>query len=229
MTLALKNPVYKIESPHSLRKLAEWDHGKMELESIVCPINEGHQRSGRRLTNLHIVLPDGEVEDFVWTWYSECLILESTLELLRSSSLTGFYVKPVQARFEKSTATPPKLWELVVTGWAGMAKPKSGIRFDESKSCPVCGHLKYTGLTNANELIDESKWDGSDFFMVWPLPRFVLVTERVVRLVREAELSGVSILPVSKLKPTDSFGPGRLSYWMPDARARELGEPLGIY
>jgi hypothetical protein len=174
-------------------------------------------------------LPDGDVEDFVWTWYSECLVQDRTLELLRSSGLTGFELKPVKARFKKSTGRPPRLWEMVVTGWAGMAKPESGIHLDESKSCPACGHLRYTGLINARQLIDETEWDGSDFFMVWPIPRFIFVSEAVVRLFRERGLTGVEVVPVAKLESMDGFAPGRLSYYMPEPRARAIGEPLGIY
>jgi hypothetical protein len=32
-------------------------------------------------------------------------------------------------------------------------------------------------------------WDGSDFFMVWPLPRFIFVTEKAKNVVERAGLS----------------------------------------
>src|SRR5215470_11818389 len=89
---------------NSQRRLAEWDHEKMEhwCEIITCPIDSGHQHSGKRLINLNVVLQDGAVEDFVWTRYSECLVQERTLELLRSNGFTGFEVKPVNSRFVDS-------------------------------------------------------------------------------------------------------------------------------
>jgi len=213
------------------RKLAEWDHDKMEsaLEVIKCPKDPGHQRGGKRLTNLSVVLPNGEVQDFIWTWQSECIMQARTLEILRSNGLTGFEVKPVVARFRKSIRRPPPLWELVVTEWAGCAKPESGIHLNDQASCHTCAHLKYTGLSNPRELIDKKVWDGSDFFMVWPLPRYVFVSERVVKTLQDHHLTGVQIVSASDLKMTDGFTPGRLRYYMPDARARELGEPLGIY
>ena len=202
----------------------------MKLESISCPISEGHRHAGRRINDLSVILPDGEVEDFVWTWYSECLVQDHTLKLLQARGLTGFEVKPVTARFKKSAAEPPLLWELVLTGWAGMANSASGLHFDQKKSCDACGHLTYTGLLHPESLIDANTWDGSDFFMVWPFPRFVFVTERVVGVLGEHHLAGVRILPASEFKPaSDEFSPGRLSYSMPRERARALGEPLGIY
>ncbi len=95
-----------------------------------CPDHANHQRGGRRLKDLSVVLPDSQVQDFVWTWYSECLIQDHTLEMLRSNGLTGFDVRPVKARFSTSAHQPPRLWELVLTGWAGLAGRKSGIQLD---------------------------------------------------------------------------------------------------
>jgi hypothetical protein len=216
--------------PDSQRRLAEWDHGKIKTESVICPVNDGHRRGGRRLTDLSIVLPDGAVEDFVWTWQGELLLQNGTLRLLHEFGLSGFETKPVSAKFKKSTQKPPKLWELVLIGWAGMANPASGISLDPEKSCAVCGLLHYTNLRNPGYLIDESRWDGSDFFMVWPLPKFIFVTEKVIQIAKEHHLTGLRHEKVSEMETGDSgFGPGKLSYSMPDKRARELGEPLGIY
>ncbi len=219
-----------LKKPPAPRKFAEWDHGKIETDRIKCPINDGHQRGGKRLSNLSIVIPDGQTEDFVWTWQSQLLLQNRALHLLQEFGVTGFDVKPVTARYKKSTEVPPKLRELVLTGWAGMANPASGIRLDSTKSCPVCGLLHYTNLARPEYLIDAAQWDGSDFFMVWPLPKFVFVSDKVVQIIREQHLTGLGVERVSDMTTGDSgFGPGRLAYWMPENRARELGEPLGIY
>jgi hypothetical protein len=192
-----------------------------------------HQRPGKRLSDLSVVRLDRQLEDFCTTSSSEYLSQDRVLELFRQHRFSGFAVKPVTARFENSSHRPPTLSELVVTGWAGLAKPESGIRFDEAGSCKICGSLHYTEITDAEQLIDESQWDGSDFFMVWPLPRYVFVTERVVDVIRDNHLTGVRFQPASEMKASPhvipGYGPGRLSYWMPEKRARELGEPLGIY
>jgi hypothetical protein len=110
-----------------------------------------------------------------------------------------------------------------------MAKPESGIHLKVSELCTGCGRLLYTGLIISRELIDESKWDRSDFFIVWPLPAFMLVTKRIVDFVQEHHLSGAKMTPVSEMEPNDGYTPGRLSRRMPDRRAREFGELLGIY
>lgn len=213
----------------SPRHRAEWDHNAMDLELVECPLYPGHKRTGKRLTNLSVVLPDRDVQNFVWTFQGECMVQDSTLEFFRDTDITGFELKPVKARFATRPEKPPRLWEIIVTGWAGMAKPESGIHYDETESCSVCGMLRYTGLKSPAELIDETQWDGSDFFKVWPMPRFIFVTNRVVELIRKHHLTGAYPKLVTKLEKTKSFGPGRLRYYMSDDRAKELGIPLGIY
>lgn len=118
------------------------------------------------------------------------------------------------------------MWELVRTGWGGLAKPASGI--ERIRFCEVCRSVRYSGIKDASQLIDENKWDGSDFFMVWPMPTHVFVTDRVVQLIRKEKLSGAVMIASQDLPTTDGYSPGRLSYWMPEARARALGKTAGI-
>jgi hypothetical protein len=80
-----------------------------------------------------------------------------------------------------------------------------------------------------SNLIDWEQWDGSDFFMVWPMPRFVFISNRVASFIQEEEISGVQVVQVSNLRPTRGFSPGGLRIWMDDDRARLLGQPLDIY
>jgi hypothetical protein len=86
---------------------------------------------------------------------------------------------------------------VVVTGWAGEATRESGITMLEH--CEACGHTTYSDCTCPKRLIDLSLWDGSDFFIVWPLPKFVFVTDKVAELVRREEYSGVRLLRVGDL------------------------------
>ena len=103
----------------------------------------------------------------------------------------------------------------------------SGIH--EVLRCPVCGKLEYSKLLHPEKLINLQAWDGSDFFIVWPLPRYIFVTERVVKLFETHKLSGARF--TQEMDPTvgEGYGPGRLSYWMPEDRAHFLGDPLDIF
>lgn len=236
---------WHLASPESMRGLADWDDD-MDLEQITCPLDEHHMRGGKRTTDLSILLTSKRITDFVWAW--ECIIQDRVLRMFREEGFTGFEVKPVKARMKIREKHPdpcddnpglkvedaaqieiPTLWELVVTGWAGVAPEESGIRLE--KSCPGCGHLHYSGYDDASLLIDEKQWDGSDFFIVWPLPLFIFVTDRVARFIRKHKLTGARLQASETLQDTypPGFSPGRLSYYMPEERAREIGEPLGIY
>ena len=115
-----------------------------------------------------------------------------------------------------------------MTGWGGVAPPESGIRLVQH--CDACGALRYSGCNNPARIIDVSQWDGNDIFMVWPLPKFIFVTDRVLQMIRINRLRGVVLKSPGELDfHSGGFSPGRLSQNMPDARARKLGEPLGIY
>jgi hypothetical protein len=220
---------WHLAHPDSTARNAEWVHGEMETEQVICPVNEGHRRGGKRLTDLSIALRGAGVEDFVWTWHSECLVQDHVLDLFRTNGFTGFDAKPVKAKFKRATEhEPPRLWELIITGWAGMASAESGIKLTDQ--CHACGDLDYSPCTNAERLIDVSQWDGSDFFMVWPLPKFIFVTDRVARVIRDSRFKGAVLRRARDIEFSQDYGfsPGRLSYWMPQERARELGGAFGI-
>lgn len=155
-------------------------------------------------------------------------VQEHVLELLHSEGVTGFATKPVTAQFEhEADSTPPRLFELVVTGWGGVAPERSGIKLEER--CPACGLLTYSAFRDPSQLIERSQWDGSDLFIVWPLPKFIFVTERVARIFRSNELTGATLQCPNELTARGgSISPGRFSYRMPEARAIELAAHLGI-
>jgi len=214
-------------SPESTAKLAEWVHGEMDYEAVICPADDGHQRPGKRLMDLSVTLPGCSVKDIVWTWQSECLLTDRVLKLFKARGFTGFEVKPVKAAFKGCEDKPPRLWELVVTGWAGMAPHESGIKL--IRYCEACGLKTYSAPTHPAALISPSQWDGSDFFMVWPLRKFIFLTERVAQVIRENRFAGAVLKLPQDVGFSGTFSGSRLSYCMPEQRARELGEPLGIY
>ena len=221
---------WNLRKAESTSRRAEWAHDEMGPESWgetrICPI-EGPLGGGRRVKDLSITLPGNTLEDIVWTWDSECLLTDRVLDLFRSSGLTGFEIKPVKAVFKRAREKPPRLRELVVTGWGGVAPPESGIKL--AWQCPACGRRKYSDCVNPDKLIDASQWDGSDLFMVWPLPAFIFVTDRVAQVIRDNSLTGAVLKRLGDLDfGTGGFSPARLSYRMSEERAKELGGPFGI-
>lgn len=96
-------------------------------------------------------------------------------------------------------------------------------------ACPACNHRKYT-IAQPSRLIDHASWDGSDLFIVWPLPLYRFVSERLANILREEAITGVKLIPETDIpfKRGDGATPGRLLDWMPESRARALGDRLGI-
>ncbi len=175
---------------------AEWSD-VVASRRIVCPVDPGHRRSGDRIGNLTIVLPSPSVGDFVWTWYSECLVTERVLTLFREAGLTGFEAKPVVVEKVKRVkkeqpVTIPRLWELVITGKGGDAHPDSGIRV--IYKCDACGLTRYSSYRDGI-IVNEREWDGSDFFTVNGYPKLILVTERVKDLIVANQLTNCVLIP----------------------------------
>jgi len=225
---AVTAPFFHMKRPQSASRRAEWVDGEVRVESVSCPVDPDHQRSGRRLTDLSLELPGRIVDDFVWTWYGECLVQDSVVEVFKALKLTGYELRPIRARHKASSgANSPTLWELVVTGWGGVAPRASGVKIIEE--CEGCGHRVYSAPSAPEKLLDHASYDGSDLFMIWPLPRFILVRERVVQAVVDNEFTGVQFGSLEEQEYTDgTLTPGRLSQFMPPARARKLGGRLGI-
>jgi hypothetical protein len=216
-----------LRPPEDRDPIADWDDG-VEYEIIKCPASPGHQRGGKRIGQLRITLATRAVPDLVWTWLPGLLITDEVRELFEKHHLTGFELEPAVARYQSDDAetSPPRLWEFRTTGWGGVAAEDSGVELISRTAC--CGHLKYSAFRDPKRLIDESQWDGSDFFMVWPLPAFHFVSERAAEIILENELTGARLLDLEDMAPSDGFTPGRLSYWMSSERACLLGEELGI-
>jgi hypothetical protein len=156
------------------------------------------------------------------------------LELFRSNQLTGYSVKPASLRIVgRPSRGPIAMFELTVTGWGGLAHADSGVA--QKQMCPSCGLLEYSGVSDMKSLISIRQWDGSDFFMVWPLPTYIFLSARAAGVIRRARFRGAKLQALHQWDedlPGSSIGvlaPGRLSYWMPEPRAKLLGEPLGIH
>ena len=219
---------YLLRPPESERCLVTWAPNRVTVrEEISCPIDPGHARIGRFFSDLDVVVPCSPAADFLFTWVSQCLLQIHVIAAMEEANLTGFWTRPAKAVLKK-TGFSIGVRQLGVCGWGGIVSPESGIRMDES--CPGCGFTHWSELTNPEHLIQPRNWDGSDIFIIWPMPTYIFVSERVFKLYKENGFKGATF---SKTFPEMSNGigysPQRLSKWMPEERAHEIGDPLGIY
>jgi len=159
--------------------------------------------------DLTIILPSPRVGDFVWTWYGDCIVTESTLSLFRDAGFTGFHARPVTvekikrlSRKRSEEVTIPPLWEILITGKGGDAAPESGIRVIDRDE--ESGVLSYSSFRNGI-IVDEANWDGSDFFTINGYPSYILITERVKELIVSRQLTNCALILSKELQWTSGF------------------------
>lgn len=209
--------------PHQIYGRSEWEtrFGRAEWSDKVGGLSTGRLLPpyGQPRVDLTIMLPSPNVGDFVWTWYSDCIVTESSLSLFRQAGFTGFEARPVMVekikrlnRKRKEEVAIPPLWELLIQGKGGDAAPESGIYplYEIGDS----GRFSYSSFRNGI-IVDEANWDGSDFFTVNGYPKFILVTERVKELIIAHQLTNCAVIPSHKLewgsdiRPEDSLAETR--------------------
>jgi hypothetical protein len=219
-------PFWLLRAPRRQQLVEEAPDSKYEI--IICPADEGHRRGRRVVGGLSVILAPSGVRDFVWTWCNDILVSQRVLDLFKKYRVTGFQPMPAKTSYLKPIkARPPKLFEFVVTGWGGWAAPAAGVSLVES--CPACGHKIYA-IAEPSRLIDPAAWDGSDLFIVWPLPGYRFASDRLATILRQEKVSGVELVPAPKLSTERGahVSPGTLTACMPEVRARELSQRFGI-
>lgn len=194
--------------PHVIYGRSEWERrfGTAEWSDKVGGLSTGRLLPpyGEAYVNLPVILPSPKIGDFVWTWYSDCIVTESVLSLLKQEGFTGFEPRPVivekikgLSRKRREEVIIPPLWELLIQGKGGDAAPESGIyplyEIEDS------GRFSYSSFRNGI-IVDEANWDGSDFFTVNGYPKFILVTERVKEFIIGRQLTNCALIPSRKLE-----------------------------
>jgi hypothetical protein len=163
---------------------------------VKCPKDPGHQRGERDYNvNLWIDIKKPKMGDFVSTVYSDWLITDRVAEIFKTHNLTGYELHPVKVCNKKLEFN---LWELVITGNAGRAHPDSDLNL--RLYCKYCGLTRYTPIKKGlGIIVNETQWDGSDFFTIIEYYKYVLITEKVKKIIEENNLKGVRVVLPSEL------------------------------
>jgi hypothetical protein len=228
MSIAMTNQIWVMsrgedQSKHCAR------NGVSDSEIIHCPKDPDHQRPGKRIRDLNVEFPlDALTDEVSWTGESNCLVRQSLSSLFRLSGITGFETRPIEVTLGGIPIDHDQE-ELLTVGWGGIASLGSGVTLDDKESCLACGHLVYTGVKDWSNLIDFRQWDGSDIFMVWPLPRFVLVTDKVAKLLTDKKIRELTLTPLCAMEPEEGeLSPGRVGYWLSQEKMRSVSVPSDI-
>jgi hypothetical protein len=221
------NTYFNLSYPESERLMGnggEMSPGvKAAIEISSCPITLEHIDGRRRISPLFLQVPHNRYDEMmIWAWGNEGVVLhELLLAKFKQQGFTGYRTNPATVRFRDGSVST-EYHEFLVTGWAGMASTNSGIRPD--KFCPACHWKHYSRVTNADQLIEWERWTGDDFFIVWPMPLFILITERVAQWLLEQEVKSFTLKGPERggyLTSKFGFSPGRLSDYLPADLAKK--------
>jgi hypothetical protein len=199
-----------------------------ELQQITCPTDENHRRGGRRLGDVRATIDPNGIRDFTWTWQRDILASEHLLDVFLKHRVTGYEIRRAVISYPKrSVEKAPPLYELITIGWGGMASNAAGLKVRDA--CKACKYTDYT-IAEPARLIDAASWDGSDLFIVWPLPLFRFASDRLAGILRAEKVTGARLIPAAEIpfERGNVASPGLLHMWMPASRARALGDRLGI-
>jgi hypothetical protein len=198
-------------------------------ERITCPEDPGSLRLGRAVGGLTVRVDPRGLKGFTWTSDFVPLISRKMLQLFAEQRVTGFEAKPIKVLFPEDVELPPPpdLYQLVVTGWGGLAAPAAGVTL--MHSCSTCAFRQYS-IAEPSQLIDAAAWDGSDLFLVWPLPNFLFASDRLANILQREKISGLEFIPAPNINVEKgaTASPGFLSECMPADRARELDQRFRI-
>jgi hypothetical protein len=181
--------------------LLEWDE-HVDVESVRCPKFPLHRRSGKRKGPLLLKGKKLEPDECAWTWQSEIIIGQEVARALEKSGINSIDLVP-------AFLDGVQVFELRVTGYAGNASPKSGIRL--AKYCDACGLKIYTCFKDPSYLVEPSAWGRNDLFFVWPLPKLIFATPKAKSLL--GNFKGLIFESPLELRCEGTLTPGELSYY----------------
>jgi hypothetical protein len=191
--------IYKLEAQINDQEELVYADG-MDSFVTLCRFNPDHAARVRRPSPLRLVFLGTATTDVMWTPYCEPIVSTELAEQLINSNFQGVSTAPVVLENTTGEERSEDYSELRCIGWGGMAPGCSGIRVLEH--CPHCSWRVYSEYTVPSRLFDVDRWDGSDFFVIWPLSRYVFVTEAVKAFFEMNKLSGVGFRPLHELEAT---------------------------
>jgi hypothetical protein len=167
--------------------------------------------------------------DMVWTvCYDKLFISERLHQIFLESGITGYEPLPADAKliYEHDPAEAV-YWQVAVNGWGGIASPDSGLQCIDDSVVP----RRYKKYEGTGSVLNREQWDGSDFFMIWPSP-MIIVTRRVIQLLEKHKIKHYRTFSADcyqSMHYERAFSGPPLQCWYREDRAREIGEPLGLY
>jgi hypothetical protein len=220
---------FRLQPTYSNRLMGDDNESYRNRQKVPCPITEEHLDGDRRNGLMSLKVAHSRHDELmIWGWIESYVVHQKLLAEYEAQGFTGYRTKPATVCFRDGFIST-EYREFIVTGWAGVAAPESGIRVE--RSCPACHWKHYSPISNYDKLIDWNQWSGEDFFMVWPMPRFILVTERVAALLRKHKSRAFQLVKLGNENPlvvNSGFSVARLSNFLPEDLANKYGKHLDL-
>jgi len=217
---------FQFEGPYDSGVI--FDASKLRRE--WCPTGRKHVSRGYRIGQLHHYLKHDRRDEHI-LWGGDVAIHESVLARFENEGFSGYRTKPAKVTFLDGS-TSDEYREFIVTGWAGVVRPESGMRLLDS--CSGCLWKDYGPIHDFSQVIDWDQWSQEDFFFVWPLTGHQLCTERVANWLKASGVRSFSLgrgfESLEKKKDCLNYGipRGPLSNYLPEDLAIKYGRRLGL-
>ena len=170
-----------------------WRSLENDVKAANGALREIHLRPGDLFGQPIALVKAEPVPDFMHPFSGQLVVREQVLAALRSANLTGYTPIVLDTRWCTEDGVhadfPPKLYMLVVTGIAW----RQGIGEQDILACEKCGRRIYPYPDW--QQVDETRWDGSDFFNVDRNPGMVFVTEHVCSVLAEGGYTNYVCMP----------------------------------
>jgi hypothetical protein len=218
---------YCLLRPKSERLFASWDDAVHHETAVASTCSVDPEHGGlRRACSLALQVGHNKRDEaMIFSWIGDLAISNELAEKLSKKGIGGFRCQPATVRFRNGELSRDYS-EFIVTGWAGVARPESGVSL--TFACPGCSYKKYSGFDDASMAIDWNQWTGEDVFMLWPLPKIRLITSRVADILDEQQVKSYTLATLDDYYRGGGFTVGGLSKYMSADLAAKYGRPPGI-
>ncbi len=189
-----------------------WAEIKQARDKIPLPANPEYT-FGTRILWAKIPRVAAKYE-IIPCYHAEFLLPWRSIEILRREGFTGFEVEKVgevkwKWKKRSDSSPPPELWRLLVTGWGGFPGEKSNLKLTIISTDRFKLESKYF---RPEYLVDLDQWDGSDFFRVWGIGRYIFISRRLRDFLVRNKWKKIICHPISKLHEYSSSQSRKTSF-----------------
>ncbi|MCE3019072.1 MAG: hypothetical protein ACK56W_24465 [Pirellula sp.] len=178
---------------------------------------------------LRIHVKPKQFGEMIWSsWPIQLFVSQRLHEVFQHAGISGYEALAADVKLIFDHRPEERVfWQVGVTGWGGIARPESGLKCVDDRSFP----RRFTKSKGTGPVFDPGQWDGSDFFVVWPHSA-CFVSSKVLEILEREEVChfrSQSPNMYCHFENDQEFTGSPLQCWFREDRAREIGQPLGLY